>query len=548
MRILGIKTTHDGGAALVDGNQLVFSHEMEKYDNNPRYEKMVDLGRVVSMLRDHGYSGLSDVDRIVFDGWYKTHKIRRWHGLEVPLTLAPYRRGFLEDGLFTNFPGRVVDLEYSSYPHVGGHLAAAYCTRPFDDTSDHLFVLVWDAHMFPFLYRMDAHGHPCSLGALFYLTGDVYTWAANVYSPFDGELQYPAVLGVAGKVMAYVATGTVQPRAIEVFESIYRQVVEHHLGHEPPDELLRWDKGEAICLDFCGRLRHSSIGLSDADMLTTLHAWIGEKLCLSLARALDSFSGSRDLCIGGGVALNIKWNSQVRDSGVFDRVWVPPFPNDSGSALGAACCEMVLTTGETRLRWNVYSGQRLNPVEPLAGWRRRVCSLAELAAILHDRQEPVVFLTGRAELGPRALGNRSVLAPPTAAMKARLNTAKRREWYRPIAPVCLEHRARDVFDPGTPDPYMLFDHAVRHLWQERVPAVRHLDGTARLQTVSKDQNPALFELLSAWEALTGIPLLCNTSANFEHCGFFCDVQSAMRWGEVPLIWSEGSLYMPAEAP
>jgi carbamoyltransferase len=246
----------------------------------------------------------------------------------------------------------------------------------------------------------------------------------------------------------------------------------------------------------------------------------------------------------GGCGLNIKWNSALRDSGVFDRVWVPPFPNDAGSALGTASAAMLTQTDRASLEWNVYSGPPLNAPEPLPSWEQQPCTVEELARILHEQDEPVVFLHGRAELGPRALGNRSILAPARSAkMKDLLNEYKERASYRPVAPICLEARAPEVFAPGSPDPYMLFDHEVRPEWADRVPAIRHLDGTARLQTVTADENPVVFELLTAYEALSGIPLLCNTSANFNGSGFFPDVRSAMEWGRIRLIWSDGTLYV-----
>lgn len=155
----------------------------------------------------------------------------------------------------------------------------------------------------------------------------------------------------------------------------------------------------------------------------------------------------------------------------------------------------------------------------------------------------MVFLTGRAEPGPRTLGHHSILAPAVdPAMKDHLNDVKQREPYRPVAPVCLAHRASEVFAPDTADPYMLFDHDVRPRWRDRVPAVCHLDGSARIQTVTAEQEPTIFALLTAYEQLSGVPLLCNTSANPKGSGFVPDVRSAMDWGRIPQIWSDGRLY------
>jgi carbamoyltransferase len=171
----------------------------------------------------------------------------------------------------------------------------------------------------------------------------------------------------------------------------------------------------------------------------------------------------------------------------------------------------------------------------------------QLAALLHERDAVVVFLRGRAELGPRALGHRSLLAPAVnRRMKAHLNQIKGREDYRPVAPICLEEAAPQLFEPGTPDPYMLFDHKVRPGWAERVPAIVHEDGTARLQTVSRRDSALLHRLLTAYRHLSGIPLLCNTSANHPGRGFFPDVRSAADWGHTDYVWCDDVLYTRAE--
>jgi carbamoyltransferase len=290
-------------------------------------------------------------------------------------------------------------------------------------------------------------------------------------------------------------------------------------------------------------------GISHPDILASIHAFLECKLVAGLRDKLGSSpSSTRNLCMAGGCALNIKWNSAVRDSGMFDQVWIPPFPNDSGSAIGTACCAMLTKSQHRSLAWDVFSGPALKPTESVPdGWTAEELPLDGVAHILHTTGMPVVFLTGRAELGPRALGHRSILACATdPRMKDKLNAAKGRENYRPVAPICLEHRAPEIFDPGSPDPFMLFDHYVRPRWISRVPAICHLDNTARLQTVNHRQDPTLFTLIERYEALSGIPVLCNTSANFKGCGFFPDAGSAMRWGEVPYIWADGTLYTKRE--
>jgi carbamoyltransferase len=173
--------------------------------------------------------------------------------------------------------------------------------------------------------------------------------------------------------------------------------------------------------------------------------------------------------------------------------------------------------------------------------------LKELASLLYETNEPVVFLNGKAELGPRALGNRSIIAAPTSDnMKDILNKVKKRERYRPVSPICLEEQGHIIFEPGTKDPFMLFDHMVKPEWVEKIPAVLHLDGSARLQTVNQNDNPVVHELLSHYYALSGIPLLCNTSANLNGSGFFPDVSSATKWNRVNYVWSDNCLFEKEE--
>ncbi len=127
-------------------------------------------------------------------------------------------------------------------------------------------------------------------------------------------------------------------------------------------------------------------------------------------------------------------------------------------------------------------------------------------------------------------------------MKQLLNNIKHREQYRPIAPICLEEDAMNYFIPGSKDKFMLFEHVGTEYGLKAVPAVFHLDNTARLQTVCKEDNWLLYELLTEYKAITGESVLCNTSANAPGRGFFPDVESAQRWGGADAIWSEGFLY------
>ena len=282
-------------------------------------------------------------------------------------------------------------------------------------------------------------------------------------------------------------------------------------------------------------------------MLTSFHGFLGKLLIDRLTERIREWKGDRrwNLCFVGGCALNVKWNSALRAHPTFRDVWVPPFANDTGSAFGVASLHVMRASGKGPVRWHSRLGPALLPLDGNArsGWGARPCTPEQLGLWLHDTGRAVVLLDGRAEVGPRALGGRSIIAPAVSpGMKDYLNQVKMRESYRPVAPICLEEAARGIFDPGTPDPYMLFDHVVRSAWVDRIPAVVHLDGTARLQTIGP-YDTVLRAVLQAYQGVSGIPVLCNTSANFNGSGFFPDVTSAMNWGRIPAVWSEGMLYI-----
>ncbi|MFF8717238.1 carbamoyltransferase N-terminal domain-containing protein [Streptomyces sp. NPDC015184] len=569
--ICGIKATHDGGVAVIDGNRLLFSIEVEKLGNGHRYSHLGDLARVAEILAAEGLD-IRDIDQFVMDGWWQDgeadHALvrTRRHGRPVTLPVAPYqdrpgtwdplRRYTFTDHDFTSgSPG------YASYHHVSNHLFGSYCTSPFAAHGQDALALMWDGAMVPRLYHVDATGRKATLVTeLLPFTGNSFADFSAQFDPFrpaaEAQTEEESTrhhLSVAGKAMAYAALGRVEKSAYPVFDEIIAA-----FPTTSPDNAELFGKKAAANRD------ELLPGLSDADLIATFQAYLGDLLLHRLSTVLRREPASRgcsagtvrsascvrpNLVIGGGCALNIKWNSMLRASGLFDDIWIAPFPNDSGAAVGTAVCEMIRMSGRAALEWGVYSGPRITVGKLPQGWQEHPCDEGQLAQLLHSEGEPVVVLSGRAELGPRALGNRSILAPATdPAMKDRLNRLKGRAGYRPVAPVCLTPHAPKVFTPGTRDPYMLFEHRLRPGWADSLPAVIHLDGTARLQTIDPSQDTATARILSAYEKLSGIPVLCNTSANHNGRGFFPDVASAAEWGGTRYIWSGGKLYTRTTEP
>lgn len=569
MRICGIKLTHDGAIALVEDGRLVFCIEQEKRSNNPRYQTIDNLDAIVIALAEHGLSP-HDVDQFVIDGWVgKVESQFQVLSGTAPIALkgAPYVERDAEsllasrDGVGLRLDGS--DFPYRSYPHVTAHVASAYCTSPFAKAGEPAFCLVWDGGTFPRLYHVARRGAQF-IECLFPVIGHVYAAAGLHFGPYkqtvraNWDLGDPGKLdpggagklnlGVAGKLMAYIALGSANENIVAVFQDLYQErfAADTKLASYRTD-VTSMESALATVHDFFEASARHLKAKAPEDVLASFHCFLERLLVCEMTNALQRHSSfaARNLCIAGGCGLNIKWNSALRAAGLFDAVWVPPFPNDSGAAIGAACCAMVADEGFAPLEWSVYSGPALQAPDVPSEWKDAPCSMHELATILAS-DKPVIFLAGRAELGPRALGSRSILAAATSLrMKDYLNEIKLREHFRPVAPICLEDRAPEVFSPGTPDPYMLFDHETRAEWRDKIPAVVHLDGSARLQTICRTSKHKVAELLVEYEKLTGIPLLCNTSANHHGRGFFPHVAAACEWGRVDHVWSDGILWTKA---
>ncbi|MFD8594289.1 carbamoyltransferase [Kitasatospora sp. NPDC059646] len=267
-----------------------------------------------------------------------------------------------------------------------------------------------------------------------------------------------------------------------------------------------------------------------------------EEVLLDLARWLHGRTHDRLLTLAGGVALNCVANSRIAAEGPFERVWVQPAAGDAGTALGAA------------LHLAASAGEQVEPMpgadlgrgwsdQELEAWLRR-------AAVPYERAEDVAaevarelaadgvvaWFQGRSEFGPRALGHRSLLAHPGRAQNLeRLNDVKGREQFRPVAPMVLADRAPKIFSGPHPSPYMLFVHEVAPEWRDRIPAVVHVDGTARIQSVDPVDDPLTARMLERFELLTGLPVVVNTSLNTAGRPMVDDVRDALEcFGSAPI--------------
>jgi carbamoyltransferase len=290
-----------------------------------------------------------------------------------------------------------------------------------------------------------------------------------------------------------------------------------------------------------------------------------EEIMLELARWLHARTGDRELVLAGGVALNCVANSRLWREGPFERIWIQPAAGDAGTALGAAL-------------WIAHElGDAVQPMitaalgrgfadDELVGWLRRAGleaerpdDIAEAVADILAEDGVVAWFEGRSEFGPRALGHRSLLADPRRKENLeRMNDIKGREQFRPIAPMVLAERAAELFDGPLPSPYMLFTHRVRPGWAGRIPAVVHVDGSARIQTVNAGREPLVARMLEAFERRTGVPVVVNTSLNTAGRPMVDDPRDALEcFGSAPVDALALGPYLlrrpaltrgPAEAP
>jgi carbamoyltransferase len=254
-----------------------------------------------------------------------------------------------------------------------------------------------------------------------------------------------------------------------------------------------------------------------------------ENVLLARARWLRETTGAKNLTIAGGVALNCVANGRVAREAGFENVWIQPAAGDDGIAIGCAYYGYIEILKQRRgfVMEHSYVG-KIYPERDIQAATRKFLVRIQTSAVRSDdicrdtakllaEQRVIGWFQGGSEFGPRALGNRSLIADPRKPeMKDILNSrVKHRQPFRPFAPIVLAERAREIFEGEEDSPFMLIAKRVRPEWRDRIPAIVHVDGTARVQTVRKETNPVLYRLLKEFEALTGVPVLINTSFNVK---------------------------------
>ena len=299
------------------------------------------------------------------------------------------------------------------------------------------------------------------------------------------------------------------------------------------------------------------------DVAASIQAVLDEAV-LRLTRGLAKQTGSKNLCLAGGVALNCVANGKVLRDGHFENIWIQPAAGDAGGAVGSALAAYHIFSGQPRQASGAdgMSGSYLGPHFPQAEIERRMTAAGAKFAVLGEDemieataaalagQKAVGWFQGRMEFGPRSLGARSILGDARSpAMQKNLNLkVKYRESFRPFAPAVLREDVAEWFDHASDSPYMLIVADVREEKRRRmtpdeqalfgieklnvsrseIPAVTHVDYSARIQTVHADTNPLFHQLLTRFKALTGCPVLVNTSFNVRGEPIVCTPEDAFR--------------------
>jgi carbamoyltransferase len=538
MYTLGINAVyHDSAATLVRDGVVVAAAEDERFTHIKHAKRPVPFSTwqlpfdaIDYCLREAGIT-LADVDHVAYS--YDPALLPIMPAMPnkratIALPLEPGPSASSWDALFLSFivnaRGQLIDgsplhmaKRFRSPPdghrfawhyveHHLAHEASAFLAAPPGDTA----VLTMDGR---------GEGVTTSLGA--FVSGK-YSRIKQVELPHSLGLLYEAVTSWLGflhssdeyKVMALAAFG--RPAYAHVFREIVRYRGDGSYVVDEPRLVERFGPP---------RERGTPLDARHYDVASSLQTVL-EETVLQLAHWLHARTGLPRLCMAGGVALNCVMNARVRDDGPFEEVWVQPAAGDAGTALGAALwidwCERNRQGDRTR-RWTMnhaYLGPSYteSEIEALLRWCkvpfRRLTDLAGETADLLAAGKIIGWHQGRTEFGPRALGSRSILASPIVPdMQARLNEIKDREDFRPVAPVVMEEHASDWFVGAGKAPFMLFVFRVRPERAERVPAVRHVDGTARVQTINRQQHPLYYDLLAAFYARTAVPVLVNTSFN-----------------------------------
>lgn len=496
--ILGLKDGHDGAVALIVGDHLAFSIEAEK-DNGLRFSSVTPdallkifqmVSKPVDIVAQSGWSrGLNSEGDAIGAGYSGLNKI-----------ISQTRSMFGQD------------ITYFSSSHERSHLLCGYGLSPFPQGQP-CYALLWEGYFGAF-YRIDENVNITNLGVVLENPGDrfafLYALADPTFNLGAGQIR----LSDAGKLMALAAYG----ENSDIDEDA-RQIIATLIDKNT--DFRKYHKHQ-----FQNSIYYN-IGLNDPRLASLAHHLSNAIFNLFRNFAQQIVFDDAPLLIVGGCGLNCDWNSKWKDTKLFSDVFIPPCTNDSGCAIGTAIDALLHTKGLAKITWSPYAGEPSHTDTDNTGiFIGEPYDIRRVARLLHEGCI-LGWVHGRYEMGPRALGNRSILAAPYPRENLiRLNKIKKREGFRPIAPICLEECMAEYFCPSNSSPFML---EFRKVISVRIPAVTHIDNSARPQSINKSQNLRMHQLLSAYRDVSGIGVLCNTSLNFNGRGFINRLSDLYRF-------------------
>lgn len=586
MTILGISAFyHDSAAVVIRDGQIVAAAQEERFTRH-KGDSDFPSESVAYCLREAGLTDANDLDEIVFydKPIQKFDRILASYIHRAPLGFRSFVQAvplWLKSKLWT---ADVIckELKYKKdilfTEHHQSHAASAFFPSPFQDAAvltvdgagewTTTTIGVGEGNRVRLLKKMD---FPHSLGLLY----SAFTYYCG-FRVNSGEY----------KLMGLAPYG--QPKYLDLIEKELVKSGEDG-SYILNEKYFNYISGlKMINRKFeklFGRKALPSDGKPDQfymDIAASIQEYFNKKL-VELARAAKKLTGKKNLCIAGGVGLNCVANARIAKEAGFDSVWIQPAAGDAGAALGAALYVYYHVQGNARNADGIHDAQRASLLGPAFSDDEIRASLNSKQAVYQELSEPALltkvasaiasgkvvgWVQGRMEFGPRALGSRSILGDPRSTeMQSVMNLKiKFRESFRPFAPSVLLERVADYFDWQSPSPYMLMTAPVKEsirlkaensglfgidllkVKRSEIPAITHVDYSARLQTVSEKDNPRYYRLLKEFERQTGCGLLINTSFNVRGEPIVCTPVDAYRcfMGTGMDVLVVGSFYMAKE--
>lgn len=536
MYILGLTTLGDAAATLIRNGEIVAAAEEERFSRVKHHSGFPY--RAIQYCLDEARIGIEAVAHVAlyWKPWVLRHKALQT--LKSAIISPDMFRARVDRGVtqvsdsylgMLRYPRRIrkhfgpSGFRFHFLEHHLCHAASAFLVSPFNTAA----VLTMDGTGED-TTTMFAHGRGTQIRPLKRIK--LPHSLGQFYSAVTNFLGFDMFAGDEWKVMGLAAYG--EPRYYDFFAErvlsingdhdfhVDINVLDHHLAKRYQfSQAAVAELGQPRAVGEEIAERHQDIAASAQRVL--------EETVLHLLKGLHEQTGEENLCLAGGVAFNSVMNGRIMQESPFKNFFVQPAAGDAGCSLGAAyLVHHTLLKQPRRFQMeHAYYGPQFSSEECLVALRRselrfetlpdeellpRVAGLIAGGAIIG-------WFQGRMEFGPRALGNRSFLADPRRAdMRELLNKkVKLREWFRPLAPSMLEEASGDLFGCPHRDPFMITVLSVAEEYRRRIPAVVHVDGTARPQTVSRKTNPRYWQLIHEFEKLTGVPVLLNTSFNVQ---------------------------------